>query len=29
MGIELEALVIAVAVIQSGGDIKKVNLPDP
>lgn len=29
MGIELETLVIAVAVIQSGGDIKKVNLPDP
>ena len=29
MGIELESLVIAVAVIQSGGDIKKVGLPDP
>jgi hypothetical protein len=29
MGIELETLVIAVAVIQSGGDLKKVNLPDP
>ncbi|MDX9770038.1 MAG: IS4 family transposase [Tenuifilaceae bacterium] len=29
IGIELEALVIAVAVIQSGGDITKVDLPDP
>ena len=29
MGIELETLVIAIAVIQSGGDISKVNLPDP
>lgn len=29
MGIELETLVVAIAVIQSGGDIKKVNLPDP
>lgn len=29
MGIELETLVIAIAVIQSGGDITKVNLPHP
>ena len=29
MGIELETLVIAIAVVQSGGDLKKVNLDDP
>lgn len=29
MGIELENLVMAILVIQSGGDIMKVNLPDP
>lgn len=29
MGIELENLVMAILVIQSGGDITKVNLPDP
>lgn len=29
MGIELENLVMAILVIQSGGDIRKVNLADP
>ncbi|NDV60784.1 IS4 family transposase [Bacteroides sp. 519] len=29
MGIELESLVLAIAVIQSGGDLKKTELPDP
>lgn len=29
MGIELETLVIAIAVVQSGGDLTKVNLDDP
>lgn len=29
MGIELESLILAVVVIQSGGDIRKVGLPDP
>lgn len=29
MGIELETLVVAIAVIQSGGDLTKVNLPHP
>ena len=29
MGIEFENLVIALAVILSGGDITKVNLPEP
>jgi hypothetical protein len=29
MGIELENLVMAILVIQSGGDIRKVNLSDP
>ena len=28
MGIELETLVMAIAVVQSGGDLKKVNLDD-
>jgi hypothetical protein len=29
MGIELESLVMAIMVIQSGGDLKKTELPDP
>jgi hypothetical protein len=29
MGIELESLVMAIIVIQSGGDLKKTELPDP
>ena len=29
MGIELESLVMAILVIQSGGDLKKTELPDP
>ena len=29
MGIELESLVMAIVVIQSGGDLKKTELPDP
>lgn len=29
MGIELENLVMAIIVIQSGGDLRKVDLPDP
>ena len=29
MKIELEALALAIAVIQSGGDLRKTNLPDP
>jgi len=29
MGIELESLVMAIIVIQSGGDLKKTDLPDP
>lgn len=29
MGIELESLVMAIVVIQSGGDLKKTQLPDP
>jgi FOG: Transposase and inactivated derivatives len=29
MGIELEGLVIAIASIQNGGDLRKNNLPDP
>jgi transposase len=29
MGIELESLVLAIVVIQSGGDLKKTELPDP
>lgn len=29
MGIELESLVMAIIVIQSGGDLKKTQLPDP
>lgn len=29
MGIELESLVLAIMVIQSGGDLKKTQLPDP
>lgn len=29
MGIELETLVMAIAVVQSGGDLKKVDLDDP
>lgn len=29
MGMELEALVLAIAVIQSGGDLTKVDLPVP
>jgi hypothetical protein len=29
MGIELESLILAIVVIQSGGDIRKVELPDP
>lgn len=29
MGIELESLVIAIAVVESGGDLKKVGLDDP
>lgn len=27
--IELENLVLAITVLQSGGDLKKVDLPDP
>ena len=29
MGIELESLILAIMVIQSGGDLRKVDLPDP
>ena len=29
MGIELERLIIAAFVVQSGGDLRKLNLPDP
>ena len=29
MGIELESLVMAIIVIQSGGDLKKTELTDP
>ena len=29
MGIELESLILAILVIQSGGDLRKVDLPDP
>ena len=29
MGIELESLVMAIIVIESGGDLKKTELPDP
>ena len=29
MGIELESLVMAIIVIQSGGDLRKTELPDP
>jgi len=29
MGIELESLIMAIIVIQSGGDLKKTELPDP
>jgi len=29
MAIELESLVMAIVVIQSGGDLKKTQLPDP
>jgi hypothetical protein len=29
IGIELESLVMAIIVIQSGGDLKKTELPDP
>lgn len=29
MGIELESLVMAIVVIQSGGDLRKTQLPDP
>ena len=29
MGIELESLVIAIAVVESGGDLKKVGMDDP
>ena len=29
MGIELESLILAIVVIQSGGDLRKVDLPDP
>jgi len=29
MGIELETLTIAIAVVLSGGDLKKVNLDSP
>lgn len=29
MGIELENLIMAVLVLQSGGDLRKVDLPDP
>jgi len=29
MGIELESLVMAIVVIQSGGDLRKTELPDP
>lgn len=29
VGIELESLVLAIIVIQSGGDLKKTELPDP
>jgi hypothetical protein len=29
MGIELESLVMAIAVIQSGGELRKTDLPAP
>lgn len=29
MGIELENLIMAILVVQSGGDLRKVDLPDP
>lgn len=29
MGMELESLIMAIIVIQSGGDLKKTELPDP
>jgi hypothetical protein len=29
MGIELESLIMAIVVIQSGGDLRKTDLPDP
>jgi len=29
MSIELESLVMAIIVIQSGGDLRKTELPDP
>lgn len=29
MGIELENLIMAIVVVQSGGDLRKVNLDDP
>lgn len=29
MGIELENLILAIIVVQSGGDLRKVDLPDP
>jgi len=29
MGIELESLIMAIIVIQSGGDLRKTDLPDP
>jgi hypothetical protein len=29
MGIEMEELVLALAVLISGGDLKKVDLPNP
>ena len=29
MGIELETLIMAIVVVQSGGDLKKVDLDDP
>ena len=29
MGIELESIVLAIIVIESGGDLKKTKLPDP
>jgi hypothetical protein len=29
MGIEIENLVLAIVVIQSGGDLRKTDLPAP